>query len=290
MAEEHAGRRGGLEGATIPVGGSFWRALGKNGALLAGYAIVLVHAALLVVDALVSPGLSYRDSQAWGTAVLWSTVIAPLLAMCFLIIGELLRRGDWGGPSGHKPDALLPQGSNTVTLRAVPLGWHLVWIVIALGVAAALLVGVAADPWTERFTVWTVNGIVAVGIAGAVLASMVKKWSWARGGNRRFEAPAVAHPALANRGARASRGQLFWRWVGFRWRLDLWACAFGLIAVWLGVLMLLTRDVFSSSAESTTLAAQILIPGGAVLALVALWATTQFWRSGEDLAGAESLA
>lgn len=281
---------GGLENATIPVGGSFWRALGKNGALIVGYVIVVVHGGLLVVDALVSPGLGWRAADRLGTAVLWSTILGPLFAMCFLIIGELLRRGTWGGPSRHKPGAALPQGSNTVELRMLPLAWHLVWGVVALGIAVLLLMGLSQDPWTERFTVWTVNGIFAAGIAGGVLASGVKKWTWARWGHARAQTPEGVHPALVRRGVGRSRGQAFWRWVGFRWRLDLWACGFGLIAVWLGALMLTTQDAFTGSADSTTVVARIIIPGGVVLALLALWATTQFWRAGEDLAGAESVS
>ena len=279
----------GLEGATIPVGGSFWRGVRENGLLVAGYVLIGLHLVLLVVDALVAPGLAYRERQGWGTAVLLSTVLAPIFSMCLLFIGELLRRGTWGGPSGHKPAAMLPQGSNTVALRMVPLAWHAVWLLAALAASVVLLVMIAADPWSERFTVWTVNGIIAVGTAGAILGSTVKKYAWFHGGSTRFQPDAVAHPALAKR-AETARSQNFWRWVGFRWRLDLWCCAFGLIALWFAVQMLLTRDAFEGSAQSTTTVAFVLLPGGVVLTLVALWATTQFWRSGEDLAGGESVA
>lgn len=282
--------RRGLEAATIPVGGAFWRSLGRNGALVAGYALVVLHVAVLVTDAVVSPGLRYREAAAWGTAVTWSTVLAPLFAMVLIIIGELVRRGDWGGPSGHKPDALLPQGTNTVTLRMVPLAWHVVWIVVALGSAGVLLASLAADPWTERFAIWAINGIIAVGSAGAILGSLVKKLAWVHGGAERSRGEEAAHPALARRRGGASRSRTFWRWVGFRWRLDLWCVALGLVAAWVGALMLVTRDAFTGSAESVTVAATILVPAGAVLTLVALWATTQFWRSGENLAGGESVA
>lgn len=279
----------GLEDATIPVGGSFWRAARENALLVAGYVLIGLHLVLLVVDALVAPGLAYRERQRWGSAVLLSTVIAPIFSMCLLLVGELLRRGTWGGASGHKPDALLPQGSNTVDLRMVPLAWHLVWLLAAFAASVVPLVMIAEDPWSERFTVWTVNGIIAVGTAGAILGSTVKKYAWLRGGSTRFQPEAVAHPALAKR-AESSRSQSFWRWVGYRWRLDLWCCALGLVALWFAAQMLLTREAFESSTQSTTTVAFVLLPGGALLTLVALWAATQFWRSGEDLAGGESVA
>jgi len=279
----------GLENATIPVGGAFWRGLGRNGALVAGYALVVLHVAILVVDALVSPGLPYVEADRWGVAVLWSTMLAPIFAMCLIWIGELIRRGDWGGPSGHKPDALLPQGTNTVTLRMVPLAWNVVWAVVGLAAAGALLWFVATDARGERFELWVVNGIIAAGAAGAILGSTVKKWSWFHGGAQRRGAAPSTHPALARR-AGASRSREFWRSVGFRWRLDLWFCALGLIVVWLGAVMLLTREVFTGSAESVTVAASWLIPAGAAMFVAGLWATTQFWRSGEELASGESVA
>lgn len=280
----------GFENATIPVGGSFWRALGRNGALLVGYALVLVHLAIVVVDAVVSPGLSFAAAERWGTVVLWSTILAPILAMCLIWIGELIRRGDWGGPSGHKPDALLPQGSNTVALRMVPISWHLVWSLVALGAAVTLLALVDADRLDERFGVWVVNGIIAAGAAGAILGSALKKWTWSRPGARRLERQDAAHPALARRGAQGSRSQTFWRWFGFRWRFDLWCCALGLVGAWLGALMLVTRDSFEGSADSATLAGSIVVPAGLALFGAGLWAATQFWRAGEELAAGESLA
>lgn len=279
----------GFENATAPVGGSFWRALGQNGSLVIGYALVVVHVAIIVTDAIVSPALGYEAASRWGTAALWSTILTPLLAMCFIWIGELIRRGDWGGPSGHKPEALLPQGSNTVTTRMVPLSWHAVWAIAALAVAVTLLVLVDADRVDERFGVWTVNGIIAAGAAGAILGSALKKWTWWRRGPRATPAPEAVHPALARRQV-APRSTVFWRWVGFRWRFDLWCCALGLVAVWLGALMLVTRDSFSGSADSATLAGSIVVPAGAALFGAGLWATTQFWRAGEDLAGGESVA
>lgn len=276
--------RRGLEAAHIPVGGAFWRALGGNGALVVGYALVAVHLGVLVLS---SWGSNSADRR-WDMAVQLSTILLPLLAFCLVTIGELIRRGSWGGPSGHKPDALLPQGTNTVTLRFVPFGWHSGWLAVSLVASCVLLWLIVADPHSRRFTPWSVNGIIASGVLGALLVSIVKKWVWTRPGARRYRAGAV-HPALERRRDR-SPSTTFWRTVGFRWRFDVWSGALGLIAVWLGLVLLLTRETFVSSAASVTAVASWLIPLGALLLGAGLWAATQFWRAGEDLASGESVA
>ncbi len=282
--------RRGIEDATIPVGGGFWRALGGNGALVVGYALIAVHVAVLVTDALVSPGLDYADRRRVGMLVLFSTALLPILAMCFVWIGELIRRGQWGGPSGHKPGAVLPQGSNTVRVQLLPLGWTLVWFVVALAASGVVLWAIGAATSRERFAIWSVNGIIAAAAAGAILGSGFKKWAWWRGGHVKAAGGPVAHPALARRKGGEARGRTFWRWFGYRWRLDLWLCVLGAVGLWFGGVTLAQRSAFENDAASMTALATWLVVVGGSLLVIGLWATTQFWRAGEDLAAGESVA
>src|SRR5690606_34661453 len=138
----------------------------------------------------------YDTAELWGSITRWSTILCPLFATCFLIMGELVRRGDWRGQSRHKPDAALPQGTNTVALRMLPMGWHVLWGLFALGVAALVVLLVATGTDDDRIAIWMVNGIMAAAIVGLVLASGVKKRSWARGGAQRAREVEAVHPAL----------------------------------------------------------------------------------------------
>lgn len=273
----------------IPVGGRFWRALGGNGALVVGYALAAGYLGVLAAGSTSSLG---GEGDAVPSGLFVATAVLPLLAAVFLWIGELVRRGRWGGPSGHKPDALLPQGSTTVRVRLLPLGWHVVWLFAAGGVAGLLLVGVTretlAGSGTEgRAMWWTVHGVLLAAITGAVAGSFVKKLAWSR---RRPRPAASAHPALERRKTTATAGRTFWRWFGYRWRFDLWCCALGATAAWATGWVLAQRPAFPDEAASITTAAAWLGIVAAVLLGGGLVATTQFWRAGEDLAGAESVA
>jgi len=276
----------------IPVGGGFWRALGGNGALVVGYVLVGIHLVLIVAGTTIGLGLEPEARAGLQRATLVSTAVLPLLATVFLWIGELVRRGHWGGPSGHKPDALLPQGSTTVRVRPLPVSWHVLWLVVAAGVALLLLTGLAREALDvsgaeQGVALWTVHGLLLAGVAGAVLGSLVKKLSWAR---RRARAGTPSHPALARRRAPDTAGRTFWRWFGFRWRLDLWCSALGAMALWSTGWVLVQRPAFPDDAASMAAVAVWLGLAGLVLLVGGLWATAQFWRTGEDLASAESVA
>ena len=56
--------------------------------------------------------------------------------------------------------------------------------------------------------------------------------------------------------------------------------------MWVAGFAFLTREHVPGSDT----AALIFGPVGGALVLVGLWATTQFWRSGEDLASGESVS
>lgn len=287
------GSASGLDRAEIPVGGRFWRTLGGNGALLVGYVLLAVHVVVVGVVTAVLGGAarpSYAAGRGLTTLALVSTVLLPLLSGCFLGIGELVRRGRWGGPSRHKPDALLPQGTNTVALRMIPVRWNLAWVGVAGALAALLLRLTVGDVVDYAFgghleTVLAVNGILTAGIGGAALGALVKKLAWLHGRGARERATVHDHPALARRRS-TSLGTRFWRTFSFRWRLDVWLCAFGAVSLWVAGFAFLTREHVPGSDT----AALIFGPVGGALVLVGLWATTQFWRSGEDLASGESVS
>lgn len=279
----------GFADVQIPVGGGFWRALGANGALAVGYGLASVHLALLTIT---TAGAGDQAREGLDRVSLLSTAILPLLATSFIWIGELIRRGRWRGPSGHKPDALLRQGSITATVRMLPASWHLFWLLATAGVSAVLLGGVvrsmnATVSIDDRVYAWTANGILLAAVAGAVGGSLVKKLVWARRAGR---STAPSHPALARRRPASSTGRTFWRWFSYRWRLDLWSCAVGAVALWAAGAFLGLRSGSPGDADSITSAAV----GAAVLGILLLGsglaATTQFWRAGEDLASSESVA
>ncbi|NLF04423.1 MAG: hypothetical protein GX593_05400 [Actinomycetales bacterium] len=280
---------GDLDGAQIPLGGRFWRALGGRGALVVGYVLAAVHLALVVATTTVSEDHESLAGLVSATGI--STAVVPLLATCFLWIGELSRRGRWGGPSGHKPDALLPQGSTTAQVRFVPVGWHALWLAVTAGVAVLLLVasarGLLGDDPGGRTPVWFINGLLLAGVAGAVGGSLLKKVVWLR---RRSRASAPRHPAVAARRPLGSRGRTFWRWFGYRWRLDLWFCALGALALWASGVLLQLGINDPDEPEELRITAFALLGGGALVLAVGLFATTQFWRAREHLASSESLA
>lgn len=291
MNDPGGGSSSGLESAQIPVGGGFWRSLGQNGALIVGYALASLHVVVVAVVALVLGGDSQPSRAAARPLVmlaLGSTVLLPLLAMCFLGIGELVRRGRWGGPSGHKPDALLPQGTNTVSLRLLPVRWNAVWVVVTAPLAGAVLWLNVKDTAEYFFgghleTVLTVNGVLLAAAFGTAVGALVKKLWWLRRPQRGDDVP--VHPALARR-KDASLGTRFWRSFSFRWRLDIWLCALGAVGLWLAAYAFATREHVPGSDSAAVVLGSI----GVVLLLTGLWATTQFWRSGEDLASGESLS
>ena len=279
-----------LDRVEIPVGGGFWRRLGRHGALVVGYALIGVHLAVFAVTAhhLAGPSLErHRQGEQLLVLLQISTVLLPLLAMCFLIVGELVRRGEWGGPSGHKPEALLPQGSTTVRLALLTVRWNVVWVLVSGAVAGVLLWLAVADQQRSLFfgdleIMLMVNGIIAAGAFGATLGTLVKKLAWLCTRDRAARRDAAPlHPALARRQGEPLATR-FWRSFSYRWRFDVWLCGIGAVALWLAA-------CFAGGSVQDP-AIPVFAVVGAVLLAGGVWATTQFWRSGEDLASAESVA
>ncbi len=305
--------RGTLDGAEIPIGGSLWRALGRNGALTTGYVLLGLHVLVVVVCQLVAASVAPWKLGSFdivvASAPLYSTVFVPLIGSSILFIGELQRRGSIRRNRDAPADTALPQASNTSLWRMISPTWSLFWAVLGGSVCMWLvaLMGneqLATTNGDLTWVTWLINGLMIAGLSGAALGSMVKKRAWTR---RQVRTPRpevkevddldALHPLLRARveQARGKRrtgggGTAFWRWFSFRWRFDAWMCAFGAIGIFFGAAMLQIRGLFPDDRETATLLGTWGIAGGAVLLVAGLYLTTQFWRAGEDLAAAESVA
>lgn len=180
-----------------------------------------------------------------------------------------------------------------------------------------------------NWMVWSLNGAFLAGLAGQNAGTWLKKTTWARRPEAAAYAASAVHevrpghssrvniPTADQAEARAAAGAppgehtvvaarrraqeqagatgdarrtAFWRSVGFRWRFDVWLCALGAVGLWLVGFFLGGRVEFPDDAASLELAAWISGVAGITMLAAGLWATTQFWRAGEDLAAGESLA
>jgi hypothetical protein len=208
--------------------------------------------------------------------------IGGMLLMSGMWIAELARRG-----SITKSADPRAQGTFGVrfSLLATPL--HLTWFVGLLVLAAMLLaIPMLADGDTETFMTWFIWGVFMVPVAGAVLGSLVKKTFYFRWHRRQIQAAG---------GRVVRKPQPFWRWFSYRWRIDLWLCGAGFLAVAGGLFIAAMMEFLPEGdfggaediAEATTVVI-VLLGSGVPTLLFALWACTQFWRSGEDINTGES--
>ncbi len=271
----------GFDDVEIPVGGAFWRAIGTNGTLLIGYGLLAVHLVVVGVVLVVLGGQSvpYATGRRLAQLATISTAVLPLVAMTFIWLGEYQRRGAWGGRSGHRPTTLLPQGSVTIRLRLVSVRWNVVWLVVSGAAAAGVLRLAVLETLEYVFgghleTFLVVTGMILAAAFGTALGALVKKAGWLGRAGR------PVGEAVSERSVR------FWRSFSFRWRVDIWSCAVGAVLLWIAAWAYLLRDRVPDADDGAVVFASAGVP----LLAVGLWATTQFWRSGEDLAGGESVA
>lgn len=278
--------RRGLENARIPVRAEFFRALGRNGFLIAGYLLLAIHVTIVMINMFWAPGTDYRNEERWADALTWSTILAPLLAMCALWIGELIRRGDWNPGESVDGDV---HGRNVVRWRMLPLSIHFGFTFVSLSIALLIVTWTGVYPYADAHTLIALNGILAAGGGGAVLGSWIKKFVWLRW-TRERQLRRMGPPNAAVRYTPGSkRAARFWRWFGFRWRLDLWSCAFGMIWLWCtGWFVALYLDDPTGSSVVLPLTCASFAGAGALLGF-GIWATTQFWLSGEQLEFGESV-
>ncbi|TFC21813.1 hypothetical protein [Cryobacterium glucosi] len=113
-------------------------------------------------------------------------------------------------------------------------------------------------------------GVIAGGLPATMLASLIKKsfylaWVW-------------VHPEAASGGS----AQGFWRWMTYRWRFDLWFAGLGglgggfLGACWIAL------------AFEEQLFFQATVLSGAVLFLVGVALSLNYWHADEPLGAGES--
>ncbi|ROS76738.1 hypothetical protein [Cellulomonas sp. PhB143] len=286
----------------VPVGGAAWRRL--RGGPVWAFGLVLVTVIALVV---VGGGAVYfarlastgdaPEGGAWqvlGTAAWWLTIVGLLVGAAALWIGDIDRRGSMAR-SGEPRGRVLPSATNVSQVVPIGYGWHVGWLaleaVLAVGMLAVSSWAVGAvdsDDLQGYPTAWAFWGLGAAALFGATAGSLVKKVAF-----RRW---AAAHAASMRGGAPTGRVSPFWRWVTFRFRLDLWVCAAGALllaaAAVVGSLLESLGDDFGSAddvAEATG-AVQALGVVGALLLVVGLAAATQYRRAGKPLGAAESLA
>lgn len=277
---------------------TFGRVLSVVGVILAIVALALLVGGAVVMSALdraLTAGVDRSDLEPIagiaGTAMTAAPGVILLFAMCALIPGEQLRRG-WIGPSAQPQKGILPSASMVSQFRVLGFGWHILWAAVGLAVSA-VLIGVPLFGWfsggwpatlrsTYDFTgFWLIYGSLAFAITVTAFVSLAKK-AWYLAALKRGVATPEGGP-----------GKAFWRWVGYRWRFDLWVGGIGGLLIALSVTFLSGAvGPAAPAGELSEALRSFLLLGGAGLALVvlALAASAQFWRAGESLGSGESFA
>lgn len=255
---------------------------------------VLVAAAVGVMGFLVAftaHGGDLRDfaeGEEWGENFVTAPMIILMVACVPFFLAEFTRRGNWSS----RDRGFLQGGSNVVELRPVATWARLMWIVLALGSWAVLLpvpvsFAVNEDAFAEASeTLWgllATHGLFASGMVGVLLVSLVKRFSYdglaARFGGK------VVHGSV---------GQVFWRFVSYQFRLELW---FGFLS---GAILGAIPLVFLSAADDCYTESCVPVPDPALLGLIiasaaacaalALVGSLNAWRSGKSLYSGESVS
>lgn len=215
-----------------------------------------------------------------------------LFATCCLVVGEQVRRRQ-SSPSPTPQKGLLPTASVVSDFRVLGLGWHLLWSTVGLAVTALLsglpIISWYTGAWPETafddysFSgLWIIYGSFALGITIASFTSLIKKLGYLRQHRLRGEAIGDGGP-----------GKTFWRWMDYRWRLDLWLAGAG------GVVLGLSPTVLSEAVGPYGSAAALSagLPGflrqaglGVLLVGLGIAAALNYWRAGEPLGSGESVA
>lgn len=219
-----------------------------------------------------------EDTVSEGGVVLAAPAGLLLLASCLLFPGYFLTRGRMGLSSGSRLG-----GSVAATYRVLGRRAHLAWIAVAvvlwIGLLVVPLVSGAAGGWPAaveedaRQYVYLLSGLYggfAAGMAALLGVSLVKKSHY------------LAMVAAAdNRLQTTDRARGFWRWFGFRWRIDGWLATVGGILVGASVMALVV---------GTPLFFGVTLAIGVVLIAIAVATSLQFWRAGEPIGSAEGFS
>jgi hypothetical protein len=216
--------------------------------------------------------------------------ILQLLAACLLIPGEQLRRGAMGA-NPDPPKAVLSTASVISRFRPLSLRWHALWSGLGLLFCLVILGVPALEALTQRVIPpfgfaydliggWLLIGFFSLAIVAASLASLYKKAHYlklvARGGDRLGDG--APHAGV-------------WRFLSYRWRVDLWVAAIGGAAFSLGFIAppLADPDVPGDVPTALAFAAVMLVVGAGIFA-IALWMASNYWKAGRPLGSAESYA
>jgi hypothetical protein len=233
----------------------------------------------LSADTTVRGGLFLTENTvSEGGVVLAAPAGMLLVASCLLFPGYFLTRGRMGLSTGSRLG-----GSVTARYRVLGTRAHLTWIAIAVALWIGLLVvplaSGASGGWPAsveedaRQYIYILSGIyggLAAGLAALLGVSLVKK--------RRFLAMAEAADARLET---ADAAKAFWRWYGYRWRIDGWLAMVGGILVGVSVL---------AFAVGTPLFFGVTLAVGVALVAIAVITALQFWRAGEAIGSAEGFA
>jgi hypothetical protein len=156
----------------------------------------------------------------------FSVLLLALIAACFLIPGEQMRRGTMGrNPTA--PDTRLPKATNVSRFRLLGTGWHGVWLLVGV-VVSVVLAGFPAvasisggwptniDPQFDFTNAWRTVALASFAVTGAMGGSLFKKVHYAHLVARRGDEVQAGTPRAA-----------VWAAVTSRWRLDIWVAAVG---------------------------------------------------------------
>jgi hypothetical protein len=219
-----------------------------------------------------------EDTVSEGGVVLAVPGGLILVAACFLFPAYFMTRGRMGLSNNNRLGGSVAADYRVLALRP-QLAWIGVGIVIWLGLLVVPAVGAAAGGWPTsveeeaRQYIYVLSGIYggfAAGMAVFLSVSLVKK--------RNYQAMvAAADPRLQS--PDPARG--FWRWYGYRWRIDAWLSTIGGILIGVSLLALVL---------GTPLTFVLLLVLGVLLAAVGLVTSLQFWRSGENIGSAEGFS
>lgn len=262
-------------------------ALYAVGLSLAGAAVVvLVYLSWFTLN-----GGDLRDfagGEEWGDNLVTVPILILMVASGPLFLAEYTRRGQWLS----RDRGFFEGGSNVVQLRPVTTWARLLWIVLAVGfwvvlIVVPVLLSIGEDAFADASdTLWALlitHGLFASGMAGVMLFSLIKR---------------LTYDGLAARNAHTivhgSGSQLFWRFVSYRFRFELWfGFLSGLILGALPLLYLAAMDDCYTElcvpvADPTLL--MLVLAAAAGFAALALVGSLNAWRSGKSLYSGESVS
>lgn len=259
---------------------------------LVGFALVVAAFGVFVFFAVFTIGggdmREFAGGEDWGDNLVTAPMLILMVAAAPLFLAEYTRRGQWQS----RDRGFFEGGSNVVQLRPVSTWARLLWILVALAFWAALIwvpvsLAIGEDAFagaSEPFWALTITyGIFASGMCGVMVFSLIKRLTYD---------PLAAR--FSGKVVFGSGSQLFWRFVSYRFRLELW------LAFISGAVLGTVPLVYLSAADDCYTESCVLVPDPAVLGLIAAGAagsaalaligSLNAWRSGKSLYSGESVS